>query len=175
MIIRLTQKLCDKIDGGPLKAMPLDENPFADWSASLFTADRTQYIIVSNTMSLYSTAFFGKGITDEGQFIKQALSSIREFMEADGHEFVHRKLVAPSSDSVTFAKALNRSVTGSISELTRFAQAILLDGEVSPFDLGFELNDMLISSIASSKAAKYGKPKEAFKTMLGARSSVDAP
>lgn len=166
MIIRLTQKLCDKIDGGPLKALPLDENPFADWSASLFTVNRTQYILLSNTKSLYSTAFFGKGNTDEGQFIKQALSSIQEFMEADGQEFVYRKFVAPSSATITFAKALSRSVTGSINELTRFAQAILQDGEVSPFDLGFELNEVLISSIAPSKAAKYGKPKEAFKTVL---------
>jgi hypothetical protein len=33
--------------------MPLDENPYADWSCHLFTADRTQYIILSNTASLY--------------------------------------------------------------------------------------------------------------------------
>lgn len=166
MIIRLTQKLCDKINAGPLKAMPLDENPFADWSASLFTADRTQYILVSNTKSLYSTAFFGKGITDEVQFIKQFMSSIQEFMEADGQAFVYRKFVAPSNGSFTFAKALNKSVTGSINELIRMAQLILQDGKVSPFDLGFELNDMLISSISPSKAAKYGKPKEAFKDLV---------
>lgn len=166
MIIRLTQKLCDKIDGGPLNTMPLDENPFADWSASLFTADRTQYILVCNTKSLYSTAFYGRGITDNNWFIKQCISSIQEFMEADGQAFVYRKFVASADGSFTFAKALNKSVTGSINELIRMAQVILQDGDVSPFDLGFELNDMLISSIAPSKAAKYGKPKEAFKAML---------
>lgn len=166
MIIRLTQKLCDKIDGGPLNTMPLDENPFADWSASLFTVDRTQYILVCNTKSLYCTAFYGRGITDDNWLIKQILNSIEEFMEADGQAFVYRKFVAPSIGSFAFAKALNKSVTGSINELIRMAQVILQDGEVSPFDLGFELNGMLISSIAPSKAAKYGKPREAFKTML---------
>ena len=166
MIIRLTQKLCDKIDGGPLNVLPLDENPFADWSASLFTADRTQYILVSNTKSLYSTAFYGRGITDSNWFIKQFMSTIQEFMEADGQEFVYRRFVAPASGTITFAKALNRSVTGSMNELTRFAQAFLLDCDISPFDVGFKVNDMLISSIAPSKTAKYGTPKEAFKTML---------
>lgn len=59
MILRLSQKLCTKIEAGSLKAMPLDDNPFADWSANLFVADRTQYILVSNTKSLYSTVLFG--------------------------------------------------------------------------------------------------------------------
>ena len=54
MIFRLSQKLCTKIDAGKLRHMPLDENPYADWSCHLFTADRTQYIILCNTASLYS-------------------------------------------------------------------------------------------------------------------------
>jgi hypothetical protein len=32
MILRLSQKLNTKIKAGTLKAMPLDENPYADWS-----------------------------------------------------------------------------------------------------------------------------------------------
>lgn len=52
MILRLSQKLNTKITAGKLKKMPLDENPYADWSCHLFTADRTQYVILSNTPSL---------------------------------------------------------------------------------------------------------------------------
>ena len=55
MIFRLSQKLNAKIKVGALSVVPLDENPYADWSAHLFTVDRTQYIILSNTKSLYST------------------------------------------------------------------------------------------------------------------------
>jgi hypothetical protein len=54
MIFRLSQKMIVKIKAGTLTASPLDDNPFADWSAHLFVVDRTQYIIPSNT-SLYST------------------------------------------------------------------------------------------------------------------------
>ena len=43
MILRLSQKLCTKIKAGALPTMPLDENPFADWSAHLFIVNRTQY------------------------------------------------------------------------------------------------------------------------------------
>jgi len=162
MIFRLSQKLCDKFKAGSLKSMPLDENPFADWSAHLFTANRTQYIIVSNTKSLYSTMLFGKGITNDSSFIEHVLSSIREFMRDDGQEFVYRRFIAPASGTVSFAKALNPSVTGSINELIKYANTWLIDGEISPHEIGFKLNDGLFSAIAPSKDAKYGKPREAF-------------
>jgi hypothetical protein len=40
------------------------------------------------------------------------------------------------------------------------------DGELSPHDVGFKLNDVLVSAIAASKKAKYGKPREAFKDLM---------
>ena len=46
MIFRLTQKLGTKIKAGQRSESPLDENPYADWSCHLFTAGRTQYIIL---------------------------------------------------------------------------------------------------------------------------------
>jgi hypothetical protein len=41
MILRLSQKLCTKLKAGSLKTMQMDDDPFADWSAHLFVADRT--------------------------------------------------------------------------------------------------------------------------------------
>jgi len=61
MIFRLTQRLNAKIKAGVLRALPLHENPLADWSAHLFVAGRTQYLLLSNTRSLYSTVLYGKG------------------------------------------------------------------------------------------------------------------
>jgi hypothetical protein len=117
MILRLSQKLSTKIKAGALKAMPLDDNPYADWSCHLFTVDRTQYIIDSNTASLYSCVLYGKGISNDYPFIQRVLSSLREFMEDDGQSFIYQRFVAPSSGTVSFAKALNRSVTGSMNDL----------------------------------------------------------
>ncbi len=59
VIFRISQKLNAKIKAGSLDALPLLENPFADWSAHLFTADRTQYVIVCNTKTLYSIVMYG--------------------------------------------------------------------------------------------------------------------
>jgi hypothetical protein len=173
MIFRLSQKLNTKIKAGTLPAMPLDENPYADWSCHLFSADRTQYIIMSNTKSLYSCVMYGKGITDDSQFIKRALSTIREFMDDDGQSFVYQRFIAPASGTVSFAKALNRSVTGSMNDLIKFAKLWLVEEEVSPHDLGFKLNDILLSALATEKSQGYGKPNEAFKAMLGTHSATE--
>ncbi len=76
MIFRLSQKLSDRIKAETLATLPLDENPFADWSAGLFLIGRPQYILVTNTKSLYSTVLPAKGVTDEMTFIERALSSL---------------------------------------------------------------------------------------------------
>src|ERR1700722_7961414 len=120
MIFRLYEKLNAKIKAGKLSTQPLDDNPFADWSGHLFTADRTQYILVTNTKSLYSLVMFGKGITDESDFIDRTLTNLGEFLTDDGQEFVYRKFVAPATGSIRFAKALDRSVTGSMNDLVKF-------------------------------------------------------
>ena len=166
MIFRLSQKLNAKIKAGTLAALPLDENPFVDWSAHLFAVDRTQYILVSNTKSLYSTVMYAKGINDDSTFIKRALSNLGEFTADDGQQFVYRKFIVPASSTIRFAKALNRTVTGSMNDLINHATAWLEHGELSPYDVGFKLNDVLLSAIAPNKAKKYGKPKEAFKTLI---------
>ena len=166
MIFRISQKLKTKIKVGSLPTLPLHDNPYADWSAHLFLVDRTQYIILSNTKSLYSIVMFGKGLTDDGRFIERALSNLREFMEDDGQEFIYRRFIAPASTTVHFAKALDRAVTGSMNDLINHASAMLVGGELSPFDVGFKLNDVLLSAIAPSKADRYGKPREVFKTLV---------
>jgi hypothetical protein len=167
MIFRLSQKLSAKIKAGVLRAVPLDENPLVDWSAHLFVAGRTQYLLLSNTKSLYSTVLYGKGVTTDSHFIERALGGIREFMEADGQAFAYRRFIVPATISVRFAKALDRSVTGSMNDLIRHAAAWLAEGDVSPFDVGFRLNDILLSALAGGDSSPYGKPRDAFRALAG--------
>jgi hypothetical protein len=161
MIFRLSQKLNTKIKAGTLPALPLDENPFADWSAGLFLVGRTQHILVSNTKSLYSTVLPGKGVTNDSDFIERALSSIREFMEADGQQGVYERFIAPASASVQFTKALNRSVTGSMNDMTRHAAYWLAAGDVSLFEIGSRLKDIPMSALKHD-GSTHGFPRDAF-------------
>lgn len=134
MIFRLSQKVNSKIKAGGLGDLPLDDNPFADWSVHLFVAHRTQYIMLSNTKSLYSTVMIGKGIVNKTRFTESALNSIRESMENDRLEFVYQQLVVPFSGVVRFAKPLSRAVSGSMNDLINHAKLWLTDGELSPYE-----------------------------------------
>jgi len=164
MIIRLSQKLKTKIKAGPLATLPLDENPYADWSCHLFTADRAQYIIVSNTASLYSCVMCGNGITNDSRFTDRTFSTIREFMEDDGQQCDYRTFIAPLSGTIQFAKALNRSVTGSMNDHIQAAKLMLEDG-MAPPEIGFRLNETPLSVLIGSDGRKYANPKEVFKRL----------
>jgi hypothetical protein len=106
-------------------------------------------------------------VSGDGHFIERALSSIREFMEEDGQEFIYRRFIAPASASVRFAKALDRSVTGSMNDLIRHATAWLAEGDPSPHDVGIRLNDILLSALPGSKSVPYGRPRDAFRELVG--------
>jgi hypothetical protein len=160
MIIRLSTKLAARLKVTPSKALPLDPNPFADWSSHIFTADRTQFVIVTNTSSLYSTVLYGRGTANDSHFIERALSSLREFMENDGLSLIYQRFIAPASSTVKFSKAINRSVTSSMNDLIIHAKMWLTEGELSPHDTAFKLNDIPFSSL------KYQKPREVFAAQL---------
>ncbi len=156
MIVRVSGKLGKKIHVSPAKSQPVAPNPFADWSAHLFTADRAQYILVTNTPSLYSMVMCGRGITDDSEFLSRITSYMREFTRDDGHAFLFERLIAPSTARVAFSNALNRAVTGSMNDLVFQAKFHLIEQEMSPYDTSFLLNGVPMSYL------KYDNPRTAF-------------
>lgn len=168
VIFRLSQKLNAKIKAGKVGTLQPHENLLADWSAQLFLVARIQYVLVSNTSSLYSVVTSGRGITDRSEFINRVLAVIREFMQADGFGAAYEQFITPMTSTVRFAKALDRSVTGSMNELIRHASFWLADGERSAHEVSVRLNDVLMSALAREGSFPYGKPREAFKTLVEA-------
>ena len=83
-------------------------------------------------------------------------------MDGDGSEGVYLNQIAPVTTTVSFAKALNRHVIGSMNELVMSASSALKSGEVSPFDFGFGLNQELLSAIGPPEDHGYITPKTAF-------------
>lgn len=166
MILRFSQKLAARLKAGALKPAPLDEAPVADWTSHIFFFDRTPYILVSNTAALYSVVLYAKGITNDRIFITSLMTSLREAMAADGLATAYDRFIAPHAGTIRLASAYSRSVTGSMTELIKCAKVFLCDDDLSPFELGGQLNDLLLSPLASEKSRGYGKPREAFQTLL---------
>ena len=59
--------------------------------------------------------------------------------------------------TTAFAKAWNRSVTGSINDLVRFAKYGLGEREPPPYAVGFELSDVLLSALGDGKSRRSQK------------------
>ena len=72
MIFRISTKLGKKIHVTPDKMLPVDPNPFADWSANLFDVGRSQYVLITNTISLYSVVMPGRGLRNNRLFLERA-------------------------------------------------------------------------------------------------------
>jgi hypothetical protein len=166
MNIRLSQKLATKVKVKSPGSLPLHQNPLADWSAHLFVADRTQYILLTNTKSLYSTVCYGKGITSDGMFIQRALESIREFMNDDGFAAAYQQLIVPECGGVRFAKALNRQVIGSMNDMIGHAAMWMIERELSPHDVGFKLNEIPFSCLTGPEGRGYANPREVFRLLM---------
>ena len=161
MILRLTLKLAKKIGIAPLPAIPCDENrnPILDWSTNLFTAQRTQFIIITNTASLYSLILHGRGITNEKQFVRKVLRCMEEFMIVDGNKVVYKNVIEQESHKIFFSKIVDRRVSGSMNDLIFQAMVYLSEGQKSPFDISFLLNESPMSYL------NYHHPKPEFQKL----------
>ena len=156
--LRVSAKLGGKIHYQPTQTLPLDGNLYADWSAHLFTAERSQYILITNTKSLYSMVMYGAGITDDSTLIQHTTRYISDVLRDAGLQLIHERVVIPATAHVRFSRALNRSVTGTMNELVACAKDLLLQG-ISPFDASVPLNEIPLSIL------DHGISKEAFTAM----------
>ncbi len=117
MIFRITQKLARKIKAAPVTALPPHDNPLLDWTANLFMVSRWQCIILTNSASLYSVVFPGKGIPNKRAFVEQGMKALRDNMALDGVVGIFDTKIATAMDSVSFSKTNDRRVRGSMNEL----------------------------------------------------------
>lgn len=159
MIFRPTQRLCTKIKAGSLSDAPLHDNPYADWSARLFTVNRAQYVLLTNTASLYSVLMPGRGITEETTFLDHAIEAMRRYMQQDGLSLIFSNFIVPATGTASFHKPLSRSITGSMNEMVFESKYFMSSGEFSPFDVNERLNETPHASL------KFAFAREAFKRL----------
>ncbi|MBD3307225.1 hypothetical protein GF348_12650 [candidate division KSB3 bacterium] len=126
MIFRITQKLARKIKVVPVTALPPHDNPLLDWTANLFMVSRWQCILMTNSRSLYSVVLPGKGVPNELAFVEQSMKALVNCLMRDGIIGLYEAEIAPAIDSVSFCKAGDRRVLGSMNELIFQAKVDIL-------------------------------------------------
>ena len=164
MIIRLSQQMMKKLGLLVCTTAEPVANPLCDWAVHLYRSQRTQYILATNTTSLFSVTFYGRGLTDEKTFLNAFLSALREHHKAIGLEAAYEGCILPCMSNIIWSKAGNRSVTGSMNEMIYHAKWILEDeelkgGKINPAELTYLLNGNILSFI------KYQKPLEAHRKL----------
>lgn len=163
MILRLPKTLNARLGGGPLAALASHANPLLDWSVRAFAVVKTEYLLLSNTRSLYSVVLDGVAGETRNQSAERVAGAVGGILDGAG------RLANVGSDltaeSVRFAKALNRSVTGSMNELVAYAEWMLADDDLSVPEVGVRLNDLLLSA-AAGEGEKYGTPRAAFAALV---------
>ena len=152
MILRVSGKLGKKIHVAPAEALEQDSNPFADWSAHLFTAERLQYVLVTNTAALYSALIVGKGITSGEVLIERTINLLRYTLVHDGLGVQFDSRVAPATGEVLFSKALNRSVIGSMNDLIYNAKWHMIERGMSPPYTSLLLNEIPMGQLNYANA-----------------------
>jgi hypothetical protein len=163
ILFRPTLKLAKRLH----VALPPGEaplvNPFTDWCAHSFTAERYRYVIVTNTHSLFSVVMHGAGITADDAFIRRALDTIREVLCDSGREFAWERHIEPATGTVRFARFSDRRVMGSMNDLIFLARTHLIEGGLSPFDTAAEINSAPMSVLW--KRGEASLPDPAFDEM----------
>jgi len=147
VLVRLTQKLAKKIKVVPATAMPLHDNPFLDWTAHLFMVSRWQCIMLTNSRSLYSIVMPGAGITSKESFFQFSLKWLHQYMVTDNTAHLFDAHITPDIDTVTFCKAGDRRVLGSVNDLIYHARLGLLESGYPPTMVMSRLNDMPMSML----------------------------
>ena len=156
MIIRFTQKLAKKLKIGSLDETNDDPGPFLEWYAHLFTADRTQYILTTEAKSLLSVVFYGRGITDDTEFLSHWLSYTREYLAEIGKSFVFKNFIGPNTDHFIYAKTQSKSILGSMNDMISVSKVMIPIRDMSPWDVSRMINE------TPFKAIGYKRPFDAF-------------
>ena len=142
MILRVTGKVSKKIKVKPGEALSRHSNPFLDWTMHAFIANRLQYIMATNSESLLSCVYFGKGIANQSAFIMKSFESITECLLSYGFDFIAQNIIGSQIDNVRLSKVGDRKINGCMNDLIYHAQGHIIEGGLTPFETTRRINEI---------------------------------
>lgn len=161
MVFRLTQKLSKKLHLGPLPRTDILEVG-SIWYANLLRAHGTQFIVITESLTLYSLLILGRGVVDGETFASVAYQTIRAKFEEQGWSRLLGSHVAFDTEAPIFLAAQDRSVIASVSEISRMARFELESSQRS-----IDAHTDWINQIPYSKRGKMGIPVMTVDSLAG--------
>lgn len=156
MVFRLSRKLARWIKIQPGVTEQPSDNPFLDWTSHIFFAEKMPYVIITNTASLLSIIFSGKGISDDNVFVMRCLSYMKEYLSDEPFTFFFPRIIGPHMDKVLYLRSSDQRVIGSMNDMIRNARSHLIEDGLSPLRASQKINEIPMSYLG------YDTPQRAF-------------
>jgi hypothetical protein len=96
--------------------------------------------MVTNSRSLFSVFMHGAGVTDFSEFIDRLSDTFKDVLHGIGADLIFQRIIVPGMKEVRFAKAQEKRIISSMNDNVGFAKAVLIDDNISPYELTFEVN-----------------------------------
>lgn len=101
----------------------------------------------------------GREISSAEAFMQRAAEVMKESFGSGSLASFYEDHIAPSMRGISFSKALNRSVTGSMNDMVHHAKFLVTQQDLTLSETALYLNDIPFSSL------KYLSPREAFNAL----------
>ena len=159
MVLRVTKKLAQKLKINSLQDFEEKVSAFEEWYGHLFTADRNQYVLLTNAYSLYSVIIPGKGISNLDALIEMAGYWLTEVMKEEGCGELAGRFIPKSAEESEAYKTKDRGVLGSMNDMIFHAKFYLSEYHLPLVETAKRLNEIPYSFL------KYKNPLDVVKKM----------
>ncbi len=140
-----------------LSVLPLAKNPFVDVTCRVFiVGERETLMLITNTASLYSLLAPANGLKNREQFGCGLIRYLEQHLLVDGFREIFMQYVPPELETMLFTKSLNRSVTGSMTDMVKLVKFMLIEDSNNLDHIAAKLNE------TPFKALDYGQTREHF-------------
>jgi hypothetical protein len=102
----------------------------------------------------------GRGITTDRQFIQSVRTGLQAFMAGQWNHLRVAKDLPWQDRDTFFSKIIDRRILGSMNDLIFQSKFRLEEGQLTPLDVSFYLNETPMSYL------EYRSPKEVFQQLL---------
>lgn len=113
-------------------------NPYSDWTCRTFSVDEQSLMLITNTTSLYSILVPANGLENWEQFLNGFSFVLEKYIVWDGLEEIFTKYINPELDQIQLSKSLNRTITGSMSDMIKLTE--LMFYELTLDEIAMKLN-----------------------------------
>jgi hypothetical protein len=161
VIFRLTRRLAAKLGVEPVPSLPSAGNPLHDWTGHLFVAGRGQYIIVTNSVTLYSVVIPGGECRTAGTFVGAFTEELGGVLNRDGLGLLSSGVIPDLSKNLIFCRASDRRALGSINDFVFGAKVYIIEAGLPLPEVSRRLNQ------TPMKLIKYGVPCDEMSRLLG--------